>query len=423
MDWFHLFTRLSLSYRLRDYVARVRTVATFTAECWTLSRSSFLRIRAWENALLRRMAQRGKKPSDTWIQHMQGSTRFAVGHLLRAKQETKTTTVMRRVFRIAAQMQHLESHKQSLQLLPRILEWKSVQWWQTLQAISPYNGKLMRVTGVSHSRRGRPTLRSEDILWQHMGIDWQAQAAQPDWNSQFDKFRDAVYKGFNVRVPEHMRPRTDASRRKKRPRIVPIPRITWDRPCGLGPVPRCILLGDSETVCRWLNGEWKVTCKQYDQIMDVVWRICYRWLKCSQCLPASVSGNFCKHVHREYNTDADAAAGLHRWSFTALADISRVRQKGYYLKVFFDGSRLEDGQTCAGIVILCAPATTLNFSKLCSLSVPLTVQSACQAELAAMTIAVRLVQCILSEIGPILTERTLRPTCNANLEQLVHTLY
>ena len=64
-----------------------------------------------------------------------------------------------------------------------------------------------------------------------------------------------------------------------------------------------------------------------------------------------------------------------------------IRHQPSYLKLFFDGSRKENGKTCAGIVILWATPPELNFQPLANVSVPLKVDSACQAELGAMIIA------------------------------------
>ena len=75
---------------------------------------------------------------------------------------------------------------------------------------------------------------------------------------------------------------------------------------------------------------------------------------------------------------------MHCWNFAVSMRLARVCCKASYLKAYFDGSYHNDGKSCAGIVIFYRPIDTAAFRELCSISVPLAVESACQAELAAM---------------------------------------
>ena len=70
------------------------------------------------------------------------------------------------------------------------------------------------------------------------------------------------------------------------------------------------------------------------------------------------------------------------------------------IKVYFDGSYRTDGSACAGIVVHCSSAGCEQFSSACKVSVPLSVPSACQAELAAMTLALVILFLLLQETPP-----------------------
>ena len=261
----------------------------------------------------------------------------------------------------------------------------------------------MRSTGICHNKRGRLILKWEDALVRHMGIDWQDQARRADWRSHFDFFRNAVYQSHEMKVPESRRPNQAKSkpnlRAVKRVRVAPPTVNYWQEPeqaaDSATSVPRCLILGDSKLVCQWLNGEWSVKNLDYLGLLSLAWQSCYQWIEKSVCHPSAPWTNFCEHIYREYNREADRAANRHVWHFWKRSSFAIMLGGAKLFKAYFDGSYHEDGSSCAGIVIFCSKAGHDDFALMCELSVPLSVDSACQAELAAMTLTIVLLSCLL----------------------------
>ena len=107
---------------------------------------------------------------------------------------------------------------------------------------------MMRPSEVYHARRGRPTIRWEDILVRNVGVDWQSKAAEANSRAGFDPFRDSVYKEYKLAVPEHRRSKSIRAHqdgpKNKLARIAPMPDLCWEEPAINAPQslkPRCIL--------------------------------------------------------------------------------------------------------------------------------------------------------------------------------------
>ena len=188
-----------------------------------------------------------------------------------------------------------------------------------------------------------------------------------------------------MNVPEHLRSRPESpaiSSKQKRARTAPPPRIDWQEQLiipGTEIVPRCVLLGDSKLVCHWLNGEWTIKHRQYERLVALTWQTCCEWIQREVCFPACSWSNFGTHIYREYNSEADRAANKHCWDFQTTMALELACVTAKLFKAHFDGSYYRDGQACAGIVLYYSLADARDFKRLCEISVPLSVDSACQA--------------------------------------------
>ena len=111
----------------------------------------------------------------------------------------------------------------------------------------------MRLTGVCHARPGRPSARWEDAFVKHVGVDWWMEAAEPTWPGKYDAFRNSVYQGYNINVPESCRRRSlKAGPPTKRKRVIPLPDMPTEMVIDLrsdAAGPRSIFIGDSMLVC------------------------------------------------------------------------------------------------------------------------------------------------------------------------------
>ena len=122
----------------------------------------------------------------------------------------------------------------------------------------------------------------------------------------------------------------------------------------------------------------------------------------STCIASTTA----KQTGQRTNTIGDAK------SYTSMLKDAKL------FKSYFDGSHHEDGSTCAGIVVYCSATDHNEFTRLCTISVPLSVQSACQAELAAMMLTLTLLQKLLNKTPRKEVEHQMRLLANCSIDAL-----
>lgn len=106
------------------------------------------------------------------------------------------------------------------------------------------------------------------MFWFNMLRLWQAHGVRDDWRSKCDSFRNSVYIGLAINVPEHHRPNAKAGGqvlRHKRACVVPPFSPSWDE--MVRDIPQCFSARDPLVACSWMNGEWAVKRHQYQNIL------------------------------------------------------------------------------------------------------------------------------------------------------------
>ena len=94
------------------------------------------------------------------------------------------------------------------------------------------------------------------------------------------------------------------------------------------------------------------------------------------------------HAHREHNCEADAASNIFEWHVQEDVSVDAICLDCQLLRIHFDGSFKEDGRSSAGLVLFVHRDPCSEPLKAATISIPLCVESACQAELCACAGAV-----------------------------------
>ena len=99
--------KLSLRYRFGEFQLRVLPVLTFGSSMWIWSRTVANQIYTWENGMLRRMLRSQRAPNETYVAHIQPSTRKARSCYAAWGFTPAAELILKSIYRAADQLQHL----------------------------------------------------------------------------------------------------------------------------------------------------------------------------------------------------------------------------------------------------------------------------------------------------------------------------
>ena len=130
--------------------------------------------------------------------------------------------------------------------------------------------------------------------------------------------------------------------------------ITWSD-CDLH-LTRVAIIGNSLITVNWVNGVWKPKFREYQKLVCDAHGAINQLVRRFLVLPPSDHDDFARHVHREYNTQADA---LSKCNFDYSERLSYEQFE--YWRVYFDGSFERDSQAMrTGILIQGARSVELG---------------------------------------------------------------
>ena len=218
-------------------------------------------------------------------------------------------------------------------------------------------------------------------------------------------FVDYAYKFVNIISMEqkHARPKPNRSAEQaftpaKTSRAEPLLRpLLWDDACTQA---RINLQGDSLIVINWINARWRVKYKACAVVVRHVWNVLFSWMSTSEVLPPRRGSDYARHVRRKFNTHADALAGTYVGGCCVHVPMPNGPRGGLW-QVEFDGSYTEDTRTgCSAAIVKLFPTPQGNGITVLEIAVPMRLESALQAELAAATLAVFGFRCLTKRCDP-----------------------
>ena len=146
-----------------------------------------------------------------------------------------------------------------------------------------------------------------------------------------------TYGSMQLKQPEQRfclaRPRTNMTALgfRKKPRLVIWQPALWTPDAGHRRLEIC---GDSKVIINWVNGVWPAKFMPYTREIGKVQRRLHELVNVFDVRPKRDVCDFCRHIYRELNTEADRLAYKHasEWSLEAYSEPApRIRG-------FFDGS-------------------------------------------------------------------------------------
>jgi len=135
---------------------------------------------------------------------------------------------------------------------------------------------------------------------------------------------------------------------RKAPRLVDWEPQPWTLDDGHHRLEVC---GDSRVVINWLNGIWPVKFLPYLRRVQGLHRQLHEMVACGDVRPRQDSADFCRHVFRELNGQADALANRHcnTWHLDV------YDKPATCIRAFFDGS-VRRGKSAFGWIVLACPS-------------------------------------------------------------------
>ena len=284
---------LTMQQRFHEFASRVQPVALYGSGAWVWSRSVYNELTWWENAFLWRLAQLRRKPLEDFVMHQRRATtkvrrlfhtrgyhslvtryldtlhriagtsfaRLCVQAMpmLRAGDFLLTATTYEKIAplvqTVALQQHQVEVPSQCF--LASCTFWCDWQWWQWRQAVGLCLDPGCNETVWRHDRSG-PHLRWESVFVKALGDKWKDLAAQADWQRRKGEFRTKAYsifgaKSFEERCARKDQPSGPCERIPKQPRLVSRLPLPWAP--AYDDMPRLEILGDSDLVIHWVNGQ------------------------------------------------------------------------------------------------------------------------------------------------------------------------
>ena len=112
--------------------------------------------------------------------------------------------------------------------------------------------------------------------------------------------------------------------------------VTWEKQAwSLDPGTRRLeICGDSRVIVNWCNGVWPVKFTPYARCVSELQRDLHHLAKTAKVRPREDCADFCRHIFRELNQEADAMANRHGSS----CHVKEYGEPAACVRAFFDGS-------------------------------------------------------------------------------------
>ena len=120
-----IFTDKSLPLRTRfeNFLEIIVKSATFASGGWTWDAGLYTKLRVWESGYLRRILAGGRKPSETYVEQIQRTTRLARKLYTSYGLESIATVIMKNIFRMAGALKHsaaADAHENTMSMKSKL---------------------------------------------------------------------------------------------------------------------------------------------------------------------------------------------------------------------------------------------------------------------------------------------------------------
>jgi len=106
------------------------------------------------------------------------------------------------------------------------------------------------------------------------------------------------------------------------------------------------IVGDSNLLINWMNGNWRCKYNVYDQRLAMLHALVQNLITRCFMRPWSDHADWGRHVYRELNQEADLLAGKHFHKYT----LHTLDTTFMCFRLFFDGSCAATGAGCGWVV-------------------------------------------------------------------------
>ena len=302
---------LSLQARFQRYAERIVPRMLHGCGSWAWSQSLYQSIAVWEGRALRRIVGAGRRSDEDWLPWFRRSTRLAKNLYLKLGHTPLATRVLGEIHRAASRLQppcrnRFTAAASTVVLLADAIEWKDTWWWHREQAV----GQLLDPRGGDwrHSPKfGNRGNTWDAVLVYAYGLEWNLVARDPvKWAASLKEFVHKAYEHAKSAVPvaTERPPHPDASFTKN-PRVLSdilLPWTLYETEIGTE------IVGDNEIVINWMNGQAAASSQdQKHRVEELTNQLHCSWLQ-GLIAPRMPSAEWCRHVYRERNMEADRLA-------------------------------------------------------------------------------------------------------------------
>ena len=163
-----------------------------------------------------------------------------------------------------------------------------------------------------HRRPGKQVLWERPLV-QVFGSDWMKLALARGWSDRKSKWVDGAYASLKLqpleqRYAKQAKTKAEPIPFEKKPRNVEWEPQSWTVDMTLCRLEVC---GDSKVIVNWLNGVWPTRFLPYFHRVSRMHRQLHQMVKEYAVRPLEDSADFCRHVFRELNDQADALTNRH----------------------------------------------------------------------------------------------------------------
>jgi hypothetical protein len=272
---------------------------------------------------------------------------------------------LERYHKVAGRIRQAGDKEYAKKLLGCSAAWRGTAYWKMLQHVAA--GAAAKAWRHHSSFNGRKT-RWDRLLHEVFEESWQEKASCTDWTSTRSAFVSRALKLCGMDFPKLSR----SNRRKAdafektfiakpaRALDYDATNVPWARVgCESGErIMSVEVLSDSELVVNWILGKAKMTDNHYRKRVSAIQNSVESMWQEGLILPRAPWMDLFRHIYREQNTLADAAAKTafekraNFWEeFLAMEKLRDGHPK--YVRIFTDGSH-KDGLAAMGYVVLAA---------------------------------------------------------------------
>ena len=391
---------IPLHQRTTRFANRIATVGLHASGTWSWSKTLGQRLCAFELSLLRRVYRIPKLPQEGWVQYWRRSALYIRSDYIKKGNVPLFEQVLQRILALGTKIAPPESSGPPLKLnLAALIPWRSTTWWRTVQALTKDKGYSWR-HATNYGPRGSVW---DGVFVGVFGDAWEVTLgsidhSNPKVRAEFvRKAMELVDLARPTRANQVNQAESEAPRVRppKRPRTIG-PRDDSIGTLGTPLTPSLTLIGDSQLVSTWINGQALVKGHHSGKVAETQCILFHLWRNHSLCVGSGQ--HWLRHVFREHNSEADLVADAA--SKTGLPSqtnhLSSVCTPIAY-RLFVDGSggKQNADYPSAGLYLQYVAVNDTQWNPLLSASIPLDrATTSTGAELAASNYGVKLIQFI-----------------------------